>query len=431
MYVDFGYIEDYNPATGFGHVTLTINPSKEFVQFQKTQVWNWELSDRLEKKSFRGVRIWYCYETEDAIHRIIETWYSPDDIDEEIKNIFLSSLEPFWENIEKDKPNWLDGVTKLIGGLELHGRWNQKRSDKNQIKYARIKELEEQEVARKAEIVEKIRLNLEELAKKAKSEEERRIKEIEHQRKCEMEKRSVEIRNFCERRNFHTLVHFTRIENLTNILLYGLVSREKMAEMKLLPSPVINDHQRFDKLLNGISLSISFPNYRMFFSYTQGQFEKWVILFLDPSILWKLDCGFNSQNAASSSMQRIPLEDRKKPDTLYRMFDDVGDNKRGFLKIPDNFPTDPQAEVLVFETIPTCYLQNVHFLNMNSLSVWKQQNPTLWQSTFTHCMDYVCPRVDYKFWTKTYLGNDRVIPQQEFLDSDMTFPDGYVPDFNF
>ena len=431
MNVDFGYIEDYNPATGIGHATFTINPTKESVQFQKTQVWNWELYDRLEKKSFRGVRIWFCYETEGAIHRIIEMWYSPDDIDEVLKNIFLRSLEPFWGNIEKDKPTWLDGVTKLIGGLELHNRWNQKRSDKNQIKYARIKELEEQEVAQKAEIEEKIRLNNQELVKKIKSEEERRIKEIEHQRKCEIEKRSVEIRNFCERRNFQTLVHFTRIENLTNILLYGLVSREKMAEMKLLTSPVINDHQRFDKLLNGISLSISYPNYRMFFSYRQAQFEKWVILFLDPSILWKLDCGFNSQNAASSSMHRIPLEDRKKPDALYRMFDDVGDNKRGKLKIPDNFTTDPQAEVLVFEPIPTDYLQNVHFLNFKSLSLWKQQHPELWRNNFTHCMDYACPRVDHKFWSKTNLENDQNIPEPEFLDSEAPFPDDYAPDINF
>ena len=59
---------------------------------------------------------------------------------------------------------------------------------------------------------------------------------------------------------------------------------------------IITDPNRWDNQLNWVSTSISFPNYRMFFSKRQNTYNLenlvgvtgWVILLLDARILWEL-----------------------------------------------------------------------------------------------------------------------------------------------
>jgi len=156
------------------------------------------------------------------------------------------------------------------------------------------------------------------------------------------------IRSIVERRGVKLLAHFTRAENLDGILAHGIRPRSK------LPSSAIwNDDDRWDGHRDASCLSISWPNYKMFYRLRCEHPEvDWVVLALDPSILWECDCAFCPTNAASGEMTSIPLADRAGPAALERLFQDVGGKPtREEIRLPTRFPTDPQAEVLVFDTI--------------------------------------------------------------------------------
>jgi hypothetical protein len=126
-----------------------------------------------------------------------------------------------------------------------------------------------------------------------------------------------QIRRICNRHCITTLVHFTRIENLRSILQNGLLNRSLLETRG--QQFFCNDSDRVDGHPEAICLSISFPNYRMFYSIRK-QKEKaeevkdsqWVVLLLDAKVLWELDCAFCQENASSNAVRHIPLEDRKK-----------------------------------------------------------------------------------------------------------------------
>lgn len=61
------------------------------------------------------------------------------------------------------------------------------------------------------------------------------------------------------------LYHFTHKDNLESILLTGLITRKKLKEQDI--DYKYNDEYRWDALEDSISLSISHPNYRMFYKY--------------------------------------------------------------------------------------------------------------------------------------------------------------------
>ena len=75
------------------------------------------------------------------------------------------------------------------------------------------------------------------------------------------------IQNICNRQNIQQLVHFTNIDNLVNILSIGLVGRDRKS--RDLVKFKTNDEFRFDGYPEAICLSISFPNYRMFYTYNR------------------------------------------------------------------------------------------------------------------------------------------------------------------
>jgi hypothetical protein len=118
-----------------------------------------------------------------------------------------------------------------------------------------------------------------------------------------------QIQLFCESCQIKQLVHFTHIQNLSTILQHGLLSIDGLAK-----TPTIqyrrNDAKRLDGQLNAISLSISFPNYRMFYIYQCNIPQDWVVISLKPDILWELDCAFCSENAASNNVRFIPIAQR-------------------------------------------------------------------------------------------------------------------------
>jgi len=168
------------------------------------------------------------------------------------------------------------------------------------------------------------------------------------------------IQRFCQERVIPHLVHFTRLVNLPSILEHGLYPVSE--QQRLRTAPVVNDVRRLDGHLDGTSVSISFPNYLMFYRYRQETEEEWVVLRIAPSVLWDKDCGFCRYNAADGRISVQPLEQLRTLASLQSMFyEDEGENLRVDRRLHSYDPTDPQAEVLVFDQIEPHLITGVSF----------------------------------------------------------------------
>lgn len=67
-------------------------------------------------------------------------------------------------------------------------------------------------------------------------------------------------------------------------------------------------------------------------------------------------------------------------------------------QIPDNFTTHPEAEVLVFDSIPAESINEVHFFNPTALAAWQEKNPGTYIPKFCKEKYYFKYRCDYKVW---------------------------------
>lgn len=221
---------------------------------------------------------------------------------------------------------------------------------------------------------------------------------------------ALKIQDICRSRGIETLVHFTRIENINSILREGLIGRRNLELSG--QDFLYNDEYRADNYPEAVSLSISFPNYQMFYRIreqrkTEGVNDsQWVVLLLDVKVLWELDCAFCQQNAASNAVRSIPLDERKKPEALKGMFDDFYDIKREDLLIPQNYTTHPQAEVLVFDQIPTQYIHVIHFWDATSLDNWRSNFNGTFSDKLTVKKEFFKPRSDYKLWQSNSSNDD-------------------------
>jgi len=226
------------------------------------------------------------------------------------------------------------------------------------------------------------------------------------------------IRQLCIDREITALVHFTRIENLSSILSHGLLSRRELENRPDI-SPIINDTERLDGCRGAVSLSIGFPNYRMFFKYRNHTATSWVILQLHPRLLWDLDCAFCPGNAAGIAIKTIPISQRRDVEMLEAMFGERPEKRREELSIPLHFTTDPQAEVLVFGEIDPTYILAVDFRSEAERAAWQKQNGSRASAPLCVEKDWFSPRCDYMHWqTNSPMLSDVKPP---------TFSDGDIP----
>ena len=194
------------------------------------------------------------------------------------------------------------------------------------------------------------------------------------------QERVKSIKKIVAERRIETLCHFTRVENLSSILRKGLLGRSQLVERRIQFEKI--DHNRQDGCPEAVCLTISFPNYKLFYTKRNNygdwhgvDHNQWVVLLLDARLLWELDCAFCKYNAADSSVAGLPLEDRKKTEALESMFGDFPTLNRRW-NFPLNFPTSPQAEVLVFDAVPISYLCEIHFCDYNAYEDWSNSHYT-------------------------------------------------------
>lgn len=210
--------------------------------------------------------------------------------------------------------------------------------------------------------------------------------------------RTARIASLVQQRRISRLVHFTRIRNLGSILQHGLVNRHRLAEIHPQFQPRINDHRRWDDHLDASCISIEFPNYRMFYPYRLKTDEAWIVLSLDPAILWKQACAFYPGNAASNLYRYTPVEHFSTPEAFASMFEDRNGVARKSLGIPHAYPTDPQAEVLVFDVIPPAAIVQVSFEDRDTLNDWAALHPHTSEDLLTVNRHLFDARQDYRFW---------------------------------
>jgi hypothetical protein len=171
------------------------------------------------------------------------------------------------------------------------------------------------------------------------------------------------IRDIVVERRIPNLAHFTLLSNLPGIVRNGLLCRADLLAGRgnAMPSAVY----RLDEQDAAVSVSVTAINFRMFEGKRKAsRTDRWVVLLLDPSILWTHDCRFFSLNAAKNEMKhhRGRLDG---PWAFERMFADdaqpfqyVGASYREETGIPHCLTTRAEAEVQVFGTImPTSILE--------------------------------------------------------------------------
>lgn len=211
-----------------------------------------------------------------------------------------------------------------------------------------------------------------------------------------------EIARICQQKGVKFLCHFTPLGNLESILRHGLWPRQDLAALKM--PAIYTDQKRLDGYTNAVCLSVSFPNYKMFYVKRQRSSHEWVVLLLEASILQEMDCAFFPENAASNlAKYRARNSNRKTAQAFQEMFEDYQEGtktiRRAELLIPDCYPTHPQAEVLVFGRIPPQKIRHVLFQDERMCKQWLTQHPE-WRKKyhFNACWTYFGPRQDDPCW---------------------------------
>jgi len=217
------------------------------------------------------------------------------------------------------------------------------------------------------------------------------------------EKRRMEIREFAEKLGIPCLVHFTRWENLDGIVQNGLCPKILLED---LPYDVtINDEMRLDGHEDSVSLSIAFPNYKMFYRYRSNtQSRGWAVIAIHPSVLWEYECAFCKHNAADSRISRVDIDSLKTIEAFKDMYKEdqtretrlnrlkelnapdllieneqrlINESSRSFNKLEAYDPTDPQAEVLIFDIVSPDKITAVVFESSRLLNEFKEKYPNI------------------------------------------------------
>ena len=202
-----------------------------------------------------------------------------------------------------------------------------------------------------------------------------------------------EFSRFLEERKIKHLVHFTRVDNVKNILRFGLIPRKFLEEeaIKIALNPVFADSQRLDGREEVNCLSVSFPNYQMFYKKSKDNRDEWAVILFDLNIIKKHRCKFTSTNLASKDSKPIGgIEGAE------QMFFDLDLRER--LGLPSHHTTNPQAETLEYSVVPHLWIKEVHLSSnkyLSKVTKWKQSENTIVKVD----RKYFRPRDDYSHWS--------------------------------
>ena len=167
-----------------------------------------------------------------------------------------------------------------------------------------------------------------------------------------------EFLQFLAERDIKYLVHFTPVENIKNILQFGLIPRMYLKEevIRIALNPAFSDDLRLDGMEDANCLSITFPNHGMFYKKRMSSSREWAVLLINPTILVKHKCSFSPDNNASSS-----VGSDSGIDSARRLFSNSMIRKLN--NLPPCYTTNPQAEVLEYSVVSSEYLVGINLIS--------------------------------------------------------------------
>lgn len=164
------------------------------------------------------------------------------------------------------------------------------------------------------------------------------------------------IRSAAQHRDIRFLLHFTLTRNLPNIVQHGILPRELLYPAEF--TAYAGAQHRLDANDKAVSFSISGASQNIFSAKSRDSKQaEWVMLFIEPSILWTHNCRFCYRNAATREM-RDHRGYLGGPWALEQMFSDEmaparfkGQSYRAETGIPWFLPTDPDAEAQIIGSV--------------------------------------------------------------------------------
>ena len=236
-----------------------------------------------------------------------------------------------------------------------------------------------------------------------KAEEQRKLAEEEARRKAEEEARRkaedrARILAEIERRGIKQFVHVTDVKNLPSILENGLMTRSALREKSMAFS--YTDEDRND-LSGAICLSVTSPNYKMFFmKQSDAPDRKFCILLLDPETIVGLEPTYYPTNAASTGV----VGGTGYEDFAALFADEYRGRKRSDLGIGGAYPTDPQAEVQVGASIPASAIKVVAFADQAdwkaNIDDLKARGIKAWSTGIEAGRRLFAQRSDWQHWQR-------------------------------
>lgn len=203
-----------------------------------------------------------------------------------------------------------------------------------------------------------------------------------------------------DERRVEALFHFTPLDNLNNLAHFGLLSRANLVENHVNFIPT--DALRIDGVNNASCLSLAFPNYKMFFQKrcSLAEVDRWAVLKICPSVLWENPCLFLPQNASSlvHKLKKAPGHFLGAP-ALSRIFYEPENIRRDEMGLSQDFPTNPQTEILVFGPIKNKKVKSIlieDFQSKNSAVSMLQGSE--FEGLVQIDVSVFSPRCDYPFW---------------------------------
>jgi hypothetical protein len=167
------------------------------------------------------------------------------------------------------------------------------------------------------------------------------------------------IERLIRKRGITKLFHFTHVGNLSSILVEGIKPRLELSRTS--KNYEQSDPDRYDGFLESFSVSLSKPNAFLFSQKSKEKAFRLVVLEIAAnSLLTQSFVAFPTNAASSSSTDGV----KKKPQR-YLGFQGLSglfleNSFRNKLRLPDNEPTDLQAEILFFETIEPLKIRKIH-----------------------------------------------------------------------
>lgn len=204
---------------------------------------------------------------------------------------------------------------------------------------------------------------------------------------------------FAYNNHIEEFVHFTNERNLLSILKRGVLSRKVLQENNIFFE--YNDEKRLDGMPEAISMSVTSPNYRMFYKYRALKNKaNWVVIAFDSQRILEYKCDFYRANAGCRDSYQLKKEERQDVIAFEELFSDWDPyHSRWNMNLGSNETTNPQAEVMVFDAIPITCIRRIVFQNERQLKAYIPLLAKLGIAGMCGA-HFFAPRKDYKYWTK-------------------------------